>query len=84
MRSVEFFRFARFNSQGLQGSILKVCKVQFLRFARFSSEIRVPFLHNGRATCDLTDFNETLPVLRVYPKTQNDKLVSVLVFFRGR
>ena len=83
MRSVEFFRFARFNSQGLQGSILKVCKVQFLRFARFSSEIRVPFLHS-RATGDLTDFNETLPVLRVYPKTQNDKLVSVLVFFRGR
>ena len=46
MRNVEFFRFARFNSQGLQGSILKVCKVQFLRFARFSSEIRVPFLHS--------------------------------------
>ena len=29
VHSVEFLRFARFNSKGLQGSILKVCKVQF-------------------------------------------------------
>ena len=38
----------------------------------------------SRATCHLTDFNETLPVLRVYPKTQKDKLVSVLIFSGGR
>ena len=38
----------------------------------------------SRATCHLTDFNETLPVLRVYPKTKKDKLVSVLVFSGGR
>ena len=37
----------------------------------------------SRATCRLTDFNETLPVLMVFPKTQKDKLVSVLVFSLG-
>ena len=35
------------------------------------------------ATCHLTDSNETLPVSRVYPKTQKDKLVSVLFFSGG-
>ena len=30
-------------------------------------------------TCHLTNFNETLPVLRVHPKTQNGKLVSVFL-----
>ena len=49
-----------------------------LRFKSVST--RAP---GSRATCHLTDFYETLPVLRVYPKTQKDKLVSVLVFFRG-
>ena len=34
----------------------------------------------SRATCHLTDFNETLPVLRVYPKTHKDKVVSVWFF----
>ena len=38
----------------------------------------------SRATCHLAEFNETLPVLRVYPKTPKDKLVSVLVFSGGR
>ena len=35
------------------------------------------------ATCHLTDFNESLPVERVYPKTQKDTLVSVLDLFGG-
>ena len=30
VHSVEFLRFARFNSKGFQGSVPKVCKVQFL------------------------------------------------------
>ena len=37
----------------------------------------------SRATCHLNDFNETLPVYRVYPKTKKKKLLSALVFFRG-
>ena len=37
----------------------------------------------SRASCHLTDFNETLPVWRVYPKTKKDKLVSLLVFSGG-
>ena len=35
------------------------------------------------ATCHLTDFNETLPVERVYPKTHKDTLVSVLDLLGG-
>ena len=37
----------------------------------------------SRATCHLIDLNETLPVLKVYPKTQKDELVSVMVLTRG-
>ena len=37
----------------------------------------------SRASCHLTDFNETLPVWRVYHKTKKDKLVSLLVFSGG-
>ena len=37
----------------------------------------------SRATCHFTDFNETLPVYRVYPKIIKDELVSVFVFSRG-
>ena len=36
------------------------------------------------ATWHLTDFNETLPVERVYPKTQKDALVLVLDLSGGR
>ena len=38
----------------------------------------------SRATCHLTDFNETFPVLRVYPKIRKDKVVSALLFSGGR
>ena len=38
----------------------------------------------NRAVCHLTDFNESLSVLRVYFKTKKDKVVSVLVFSGGR
>ena len=36
------------------------------------------------ATCHLTNFNETFPVERVYPKTQKDTLVLVLDLSGGR
>ena len=36
------------------------------------------------ATCYLSDFNETWPVKRFYPKTQNDKLVLCFDLYGGR
>ena len=61
---------------------LEINGVFFRYFPLFKSvSTRVP---GSRATCHLTDFNETLPVLRVYPKTEKGKLVSVLVFSGGR
>ena len=38
---------------------------------------------DNRAIRHLTDFNENKSVERVYPKTQKEKLVSVLVFSGG-
>ena len=38
----------------------------------------------SRATCHLTDFSETLPVWRVYPKTQKKKQTGFCFgFFQG-
>ena len=39
--------------------------------------------HGNRATFHLTDFNETLPVYRVHPKTQAVKMVSFWLFLEG-
>ena len=39
VRKVHFLSFARFSSQGSQGSIFQVRKVQFLKFTRFTLEI---------------------------------------------
>ena len=55
------------------------CVILSVRFKSMSTRAR-----GIRVTCHLSDFNETLPVERVYPKTQSDKLVSVLVFSEGR
>ena len=43
-----------------------------------------PREHRAVVLHAISHANETLPVLRVYPKTQKDKLVSVLVFSGGR
>ena len=57
------------------------CSCFFLRLWFKSESMRGP----GRApTCHLADFDETLPVQRVYPKTGKDKLVGVLDLSGGR